>query len=173
MQKAAQRPEKSLEKPSGLFGGFWGVRRAVLNAVKSLQSPTEKICERCGRQRQGRKSLYRQPCKCRQSRAGTRIDSIKPQECRANGWREALQVVWGVLGASEGSPKGRKKCTKPYRKDLRTVQKAAQRPEKSLEYSIALRVVWGVLGGSEGSPKGRKKSTKPYRKTLRTVRQAA
>jgi hypothetical protein len=55
VQKAAQRPEEALEKPSGSFVGFWGVRRAVLKAVKSLQSPTEKRCERRGRQRKGRK----------------------------------------------------------------------------------------------------------------------
>ena len=40
-------------------------------------------------------------------------------------FREALRVVCGVLGGSEGSPEGRKKSTKPYRKALRTVRQAA------------------------------------------------
>jgi hypothetical protein len=31
-------------------------------------------------------------------------------------FREALWVVWGVLGGSEGSPKGRKKCIKGRKK---------------------------------------------------------
>ena len=80
----------------------------------------------------------------------TRIDSIKPQECRVDGWREALRVVWGFWGARSVVLKAIK-SVQPYRKALRTE----------------------VLGGSEGSPKGRKKSTKPYRKALRAVRQAA
>jgi len=48
---------KALQK--SVANGAEGSAKAVLKAVKSLQSPTEKICERCGRQRrQGCKSLY-------------------------------------------------------------------------------------------------------------------
>jgi hypothetical protein len=31
------------EKPCGSFGEFWGVRRAVLKAVKSVQSPQKSV----------------------------------------------------------------------------------------------------------------------------------
>jgi len=100
----------------------------------------------------------------------TRIDSIKPQECRVGGWREALRVVWGVLGVRMAVLKAVKSVQSPTEKRCERCRRQ-RKGRKNLWGSFW--VVWGVLGGSEGSPKGRKKCTKPDRKALRTVQKAA
>ena len=57
-----------------VVSGVLGVWRAVLKSVKSLQSPTEKSCERRGRQRKGRKNLQTaMAMQISQSRAGTKM----------------------------------------------------------------------------------------------------